>query len=214
MVVPKLVDHDQRRLELSAAVWTIAATRGLHAASLREVAAQAGVSMGTVQHYFGTRDGMIHSACRYMVELAAAGMRELAAGSPRPDSPRTIVRSLALQTLPGSDAERAGAGVWYAFVAHSLLDPRLAAIIRTAWTKARRLVAEQLTAARAVGDVRGGIDPDAAAAELLALIDGLVPRLIVGDLDPDRATALVDAHLDRLFATPVDQDVVRGDRPS
>ncbi|NLZ97477.1 MAG: TetR family transcriptional regulator, partial [Micrococcus sp.] len=50
--MPKIVDHEQRRRELAQAIWSIIALRGLSAVTLRSVAAEAGVSMGTVQHYF------------------------------------------------------------------------------------------------------------------------------------------------------------------
>ncbi len=109
--MPKWVDHGERRRHIAEAVWRIAASRGLEAVSLREVAAEAGVSMGRVQHYFKTKDRMILFACEYMVELAGRGARELIAASPDPDAPRSILRSVCLQTLPLDEEHRAGASV-------------------------------------------------------------------------------------------------------
>ncbi|MGO8957818.1 MAG: TetR family transcriptional regulator [Streptosporangiaceae bacterium] len=53
--MPKQVDHQQRRWHIGEAVLRLIATRGLEAARLRNVAAEAEVSMGTVQHYFTSR---------------------------------------------------------------------------------------------------------------------------------------------------------------
>ncbi len=199
--MPKVVDHEQRRHELSEAVWAVVATRGLAAVSLREVAAEAGVSMGTVQHYFGTREHMVRFACRRLVDLAGEGLASLVRQAPQAArvSPREVIRLVGVQTLPATDAERAGAGVWQAFVTHALLDPGVAAVVREAWEGARRLVAGELERARAGGQLREGVEPVPSANGVLVLLDGLVPRLVLGDLAPREALQIVDDHLDRLF---------------
>lgn len=192
--MPRRVDHEQRRRHIAEAVWVIAATRGLEAASLRDVAAQAEVSMGMVQHYFGSKEQMLLYACRHLVERAEEGQRELEASSPEPGSPRSVIRSIALQSLPLDEPQRLGASVWYAFLARSVVDGELAAVIRGAWAGTHAAVAHQLRAA--LGD---DVDADEAADELVALIDGLVSHVLVGDYSNDRAVAAVDAHLVRVL---------------
>jgi AcrR family transcriptional regulator len=54
--VPRRVDHAQRRRQIGEALLRIAHTRGLQAASMREVAAEAGVSLRLVQYYFHTKE--------------------------------------------------------------------------------------------------------------------------------------------------------------
>ena len=68
--MPRQVDHGQRRLQIARAVWSVMATRGLDAVSLRSVAAEAGISMGRVQHYFRSKDAMILHACEAMAQAA------------------------------------------------------------------------------------------------------------------------------------------------
>jgi AcrR family transcriptional regulator len=43
--VPKRVDHEERRRQIADALLRAAAARGLHATGMREVAAEAGVSL-------------------------------------------------------------------------------------------------------------------------------------------------------------------------
>ena len=50
------------------ALWRITRRQGWDAISLRNVAAEAGVSMGMVQHYFTTKDQML----RFAVEIGRA----------------------------------------------------------------------------------------------------------------------------------------------
>ena len=57
--MPKRVDHEERRRQIADALLRTAATRGLHAAGMREVAAEAGVSLRLVQYYFGTKEELL-----------------------------------------------------------------------------------------------------------------------------------------------------------
>ncbi|MBF6290125.1 TetR family transcriptional regulator [Nocardia cyriacigeorgica] len=48
--MPRTVDHVQRRAQLADAVVAVAAREGLHAVTIRAVAAEAGVSLRFVQY--------------------------------------------------------------------------------------------------------------------------------------------------------------------
>ena len=43
--MPKIVDHDQRRIELVDATWRIIARLGIESATMREIALEAGLSL-------------------------------------------------------------------------------------------------------------------------------------------------------------------------
>ncbi|NUP73233.1 MAG: TetR family transcriptional regulator, partial [Sinomonas sp.] len=60
--MPKIVDHDQRRLELVDALWRIVAERGLDGATMREIAAEAGFANGALKPYFPTKDRLLDFA--------------------------------------------------------------------------------------------------------------------------------------------------------
>ena len=48
------------------------ATRGLHAATMRTVAAEAGVSVSTVQHYFPTKERLLFAGLEHLAALTTA----------------------------------------------------------------------------------------------------------------------------------------------
>lgn len=200
--MPKIVDHDQRRRELAQAIWTIIALRGLNAVTLRSVAAEAGVSMGTVQHYFRTKDQMILFACQHMVDLAQAGASSLLEKSHHPDEPESIIRAVMHQTLPVDEQQRFGSAVWLAFVAHAIVDDELAEIIRHAWSGMHEILANQLRAAQQFGKVSDDVDIEREALSLATVADGLVQHAVVGQISADDALAVIDHHLNRLFAKP------------
>src|SRR5690242_5836375 len=66
--MPKRVDHDERRRQLTEALLRIASTRGLQAVSMREVAAEAGVSLRLVQYYVTDKQTLLRFG---LAELAA-----------------------------------------------------------------------------------------------------------------------------------------------
>ena len=75
--MPKRVDHEERRRQIADALLRTAATRGLHAAGMREVAAEAGVSLRLVQYYFGTKEELMLFAMQQLAALNRATARAL-----------------------------------------------------------------------------------------------------------------------------------------
>jgi AcrR family transcriptional regulator len=53
--MPKLIDHEVRRLELVEAAWRVILRDGAGRVSVRAVAAEAGVSAGSLRHLFPTQ---------------------------------------------------------------------------------------------------------------------------------------------------------------
>ena len=59
--MPRRVDHVERRAHITAALLRIAATRGLQAVTMREVAAEAGLSLRLVQYYMNDKQTGLNS---------------------------------------------------------------------------------------------------------------------------------------------------------
>ena len=57
--MPKIVDHDERRLELVDATWRIIARLGIEGATMREIATEAGFANGALKPYFPTKDTLL-----------------------------------------------------------------------------------------------------------------------------------------------------------
>ncbi|AUI58755.1 TetR/AcrR family transcriptional regulator [Amycolatopsis sp. BJA-103] len=190
--MPKRVDHEERRRQIAAAVRRIAADRGLEAVSLNEVAAEAGISKGFVQHYFASRDDML----RYAATTLRGGVEERIATAGEPG-----VRDLLVALLPLDDAARNGALVANAFLVRALKDPEIAGHFRTGHGQLRDAVAAMLSAARDDGALVSTVDPRAEAVSLLALVSGLGDAVLLGYQTGEEAIALIDLHLSRITAT-------------
>lgn len=185
-VMPRVVDHEERRWEIVFALWLVIAQQGIEGVSLRQVAAEAGVSMGRIQHYFGTKDALVLAGCTALVDRAYGGYQETADAAPR-----DRLLHVMTQQIPRDDAGRIGVSVWYAYVAKSINH----AAVRQVLAEARR--GAEVECARLIGADSGAGAEEALtrARRLLALADGLTLRVLVGDLEPAEAVAMLEAEV-------------------
>jgi AcrR family transcriptional regulator len=195
--LPRQVDHEARRQRIADAVCRVAARQGLEGASLRHVAAEAGVSMGQVQHYFTTKDEMLLFAFHTLSARVERRLGATARSLVQPPSTRAVLRALLVAMVPADDEGRFEAPLWVAFLARAVVEPRLAGPLRDGALIA--FAADRLRSAQEAGEVPRSLDPELEATSLFALADGLMIRTL---LDPDHAgTALaaIDYQLDRIF---------------
>ena len=185
--MPKRVDHEERRRLIAAAVRRIAADRGLEAVSLGEVAAEAGISKGLVQHYFPTKDAML----RYATGTLRDHVEQRVTGG---------LRDTVVALLPLDDASRDQALVANAFLVRALKDEEIADRFRTGHTQLSAALAAMVAAAQETGELAAGLDPAQEADLLLAVVAGLGDAVLLGHRTPEDAIALVDHHLSRLAA--------------
>lgn len=183
--MPKQVDPHERRTLLADALLRVAAGRGLMDVSLRQVAAEAGVTAGMVQHYFRTKDEMMVFA---LDVVSARVQARLEADPTTHDGPRALVRALLVQLLPIDDDRVLEGRVAIAFHAYAASRPAVATRLREDTRGMRAMIAEQVPA-------DGPLDPESAATGLLSLVEGLAVHVLGGHVTADHAVATLDAHL-------------------
>lgn len=189
--MPRQVDHAQRRHEIAEALWRVVADQGVHAVSLRHVAAEAGVSMGLVQHYFSSRNEMILFAMDVIAERVT---REYTAALEELDDPgpRDRVRLLLGQWLPLDDRRTPDARSMFAYMMDGP-DARLGDWAREGVEQLRAGVVAEVTAAGHASD------PQLATTILLALADGLTAHVQSGQLSRREAVTALESGLDTAF---------------
>ena len=201
--MPKRVDHEERRRQIADALLRTAATRGLHATGMREVAAEAGVSLRLVQYYFGTKEELLLAAMQHLAAqfgergMARIGRLKESEGAVRPCD---VIAAILTEALPADDERRTFTVLYTAYFALSLTDPALAIapLVRNS-DVVINVVAAQLRAAQAAGDTPAHLDPDLEAVSLLAMSAGLGTSVLGGQSSVDQAQAVIDYNLHRLF---------------
>ncbi|MER5615101.1 TetR/AcrR family transcriptional regulator [Streptomyces sp. NPDC002215] len=196
--MPKQVDHRERRETIARALWRAVEQRGIAHASVREVAQEAGISHGAVQHYFATREEMLVFAMDFASEQTsrrvAEGVRELG----NPPHPRDMLRVMIAEMLPLHPDARATSRMSAAYVLEALHNENIHARARDGLAQGRDLI-EQIVR-QAISDGHIGPDHDPATeTDLLLALTGLTPLIELGVIEPAEALTAVDQHLDRLF---------------
>jgi AcrR family transcriptional regulator len=206
--MPKIVDPTQRRRDLVDAVLRVVHRDGLEHASVRNVAQEAGLSMGSLRHYFTTQSELMAFAFQTVIERIEC---RLAALTPDPNPRRRAERTL-VELLPLDAERRTENAVWLAFTARAAVDPALRAFSDEGYDALRggchRMLADLSAAGLAPADV------PAEAERLHALLDGLA---IHAAMRPDLHTAkslaaAVARHLDALASERADGPASGPDR--
>jgi AcrR family transcriptional regulator len=193
------VDHDARRREIADAVLRLAATEGLESVSLRHVAAEAGISMGRVQHYFRSKDEMLVFAFEHQSRQHEERVVEKLNAAGRPPTIRDVVRTVMVEILPTDEWSRASWLAGIAFFIRAMSDERMAAVVAAGGPGAIEFFADRLTTARDAGELAPGADPRQEAVLLWSLVDSQASAIVIGGRTPAEAVATVDYHLGRLF---------------
>ncbi|MFC5747282.1 TetR/AcrR family transcriptional regulator [Actinomadura rugatobispora] len=191
--MPKVVDPAARREEVAAAVWRVVRRDGLDRASVRNVAAEAGLSMGSLRHYFGTQSELLNFTLHLIIERIEARIARIGPEA----GPRERAERILGEVLPLDEERAAENQVWLAFNARALVDPELRALCEKAHDV---LHAGCRELARALAP---GSDVELETDRLHALVDGLA---VHAAMRPERATptrmrAALTRHLDALGDT-------------
>jgi AcrR family transcriptional regulator len=178
--VPRQVDHEQRRREVTAAATELVVTQGRAALTVRNVAEAVGCSTKVVSHYFDDMADLLHATYTTAASRARARVEAVVAADP------TDVQGVIEALLPLDAARRRDWTIWFAFWTEALTSAALGADQRA---RARGTTARLATMLRALlADERLGADVDIAVAarRLGALVPGVAGQAM---FDPTTWTA-------------------------
>lgn len=181
--MPRAVDpqeHERQRRRIAEALWRLVERAGLEAVSLRDVAAEAGVSMGRVQHYFAGKDEMLLFGLRMAQERL--GNRIEARVDDLDGEPRTgdVLRAILEELLGEHPDTRQALRVCVAFSGKAASDPAVAAVLTDGDDDIRALAAAAVREAQAAGRADPGLSPEREADLLLTLATSFGTEVALG----------------------------------
>jgi AcrR family transcriptional regulator len=196
--MPKVVDAEMRRHELAEATARLIARGGLEAVTMRDVATEAGLTTGSVTHYFsGKRELLL-----FTLNSSLARRRERRRSAAQA-GPVQALRTSLEGALPLDAERRRHWMVTIAFCTVAAGDAELAAAQRDAYREFRDTVAEQLVAC--------GLTARHASREaerLIAVVDGVAVQALFDaeSWPPARQSAML---ADAIASVPVGNDSSR-----
>ena len=167
---------------------------------MREVAAEAGFSTGSVTHYFADKQDVLVETLR----ASLRGRRQRQRWSSDADPVMMLRGSLEAAMVLDDDA-RLHWLVTTSFCAHATADDRLAGEQQAAYRGFRDFVVGLVRAAQSRGSIDGELDARFVGEHLIAVADGIAVQALFDPASwpPDRQRA----HLDRAMGEYVAQDM-------
>lgn len=182
--MPKIVDHDKQRMLVAEAAWRIIRRDGMEQASVRNIAEEAGISVGSMRHYFSTQSELLLYAMNLVSERVSKRIQQMSFDG----SPMDNMKCLLLEFLPNTDEKLAEMEVWYAFTAKSKTDPALKELADTVYDELRQAVGSVITYLIKLNLSRPDLDKELEIERLYAMVDGLGIHTV---LRPDQMNAKV-----------------------
>ncbi|MCC6224603.1 MAG: TetR family transcriptional regulator C-terminal domain-containing protein [Thermoleophilia bacterium] len=164
-----------RRPQILDAAARVIARRGVTGLRLADVAEEAGVSVGSIQHYFGTRERLLSEAFAHELERALERWAAPADGSG--DAWGRLVALVDIVLEPRTFRERWTR--WLQFWAAYARDARLRRALGRAYDLWRRPFARAFQEGIDSGEFRPALPVDVLADRAVALFDGLVLQVLL-----------------------------------
>lgn len=196
--MPKIVDHEAQRAAFAAAAMRLIARHGLEGVTMRSVAAEAGLSYGSLFHYFESKDDLLMHAVRHSMAEQTRRVNEFQEANAGLAALEQLLCDDAITDAASRDAWL----VWLTFLYKAALQPAFARLhteLIDGWLgRFRRL----LTDAQLMGEIAAGLDVDFEARALWVYSAGIGQ---MGLLDPQRLPPelqkrMIAAYLERLRA--------------
>jgi len=194
--LPKIVDWEERRNLVLAATWRVIARDGLTRATIRSIAAEAGLSSGIIQHYFEDKSDILssalllsHSRIGERMVRASAGLKGLEA-----------IRAIMLEAMPLEEAQLLEAQIEVSFWGHVLDNPALRGILRTEYDTFWERLSDELDNAAAMGELKPDVDTAQVVRHLIVIVDGLSADRVLYPVkvEPEQQVELLDAYLESI----------------
>jgi DNA-binding transcriptional regulator YbjK len=176
-----------RRTEILDAALRVLAEHGMRGLTHRAVDAAAGIAAGSTSYYFRSRSALVEGCVHRLLEIDEANEVPAVAAAP----PAQLVDAIVAVAVAMVTTQRHRTLARYELSLAGAREPHLRAALVAGGDAIRALAAGPLA-------VAGVADPAAAAAELAALLDGLVfTALVRGPHDPAALAAWVRPPVER-----------------
>ncbi|QYR23930.1 TetR family transcriptional regulator C-terminal domain-containing protein [Paenibacillus sp. sptzw28] len=195
--MPKIVNHQERKEKIAEAAWQVIRREGLDGITVRRVADELGISLGSLRYYFDSQNELIAYSMRLISQRANERIQKL----PFKGEPRHDIELIIAEITPLDEERTLESEVWLAFAGKAVSDPDIRALSREVHDELhagfRRMIDHLI--ARSV--TKEGINAEFETKRLHALVDGLVvhhttfPELFVRE----ELMAVVSYHLDDIL---------------
>jgi AcrR family transcriptional regulator len=194
--------HQRRSREtrelILAAAYRVVSRRGYGGATVEEIVEEAGASMGALYYHFPNKEALFKSLLR---EHAHRTMHALAS-LPPPATFREAIDGLVAFWIDHIRSEAASRPLTLEFWAQATRAEWARDEVRASFDQFRSAIAAMLRIGQEAGLVRRELDPESAAAVIVAALEGVSLQCAIDDrVDIDAIRAPLTAFIERFIAT-------------
>jgi len=173
--MPKIVDHNERKIKIAEATWNVIVREGLENASVRKIASEANLSVGSLRHYFPSQSDLF----LFSMELVSERVRKRIENKNDDKPPLELFQEASLEVLPIDEDRKIEMEVWLVFSAKTLVDRRLEELSKNVFSQMRTGIEKIINSLDSLQLLKEDVDLHVEAIRLHALIDGLATHHIL-----------------------------------
>jgi len=194
--MPKIVDHDAQRDKFAHAAMSLIARNGLEGVTMRAVAAEAGLSYGSLFHYFESKDELLMFAVRQLMARQTQRVNDYSSRY----AGLSALEHLLCDDAISNDSSRDSWMVWMTFLYKAALQDSFAEMNAELIGEWLSRIRDLLADAQGAGEIGESVDVDLEALAVWAYSAGIGQ---LGLLHPEWLPAgkqkrLISAYLDKL----------------
>jgi len=194
--MPKIVDHDEKRKQIAEAAWNIIRKEGVEKASIRRVAAEAGMSSGALRHYFSTQDEMLLFIMNYYLEEG----KKRSQNKEWSENPVQAVEEVLLELVPIDEEKKIETSVWWILALRSVTSDTIKDKKDEMTDGTYELANSMIEILALKGVLSDSMNAELEKSRLTALIEGLsIHALLRPDVySPEKVKEVIRYHLETL----------------
>jgi AcrR family transcriptional regulator len=174
--MPKKVDQTQRKNQIATATWHVIVEKGIDKVSIQQIANRANISVGLVQHFFSSKNQLIHYSMNLVLDRM--GERATTRSNAFIGTKEEKLRKLMKFIIPTNHEEMMEAKVWLAFLGISFSSPEMMELSRKMDNYTRYLMGMILDLMKSLGYITPDCNKDFELEILYGFIDGLVVHVL------------------------------------
>ncbi|MGE6258302.1 TetR/AcrR family transcriptional regulator [Heyndrickxia sporothermodurans] len=194
--MPKIVDHEKQKELLAEATWRVIIRDGMEQATVRKVAEEAKMSVGSMRHYFSTQSELYTYSMNLVTERVKNRIQALQFNGP----PLMDMKKILTEILPMDEERKIEMEVWLAFNTKALTDPSLRSLSQKVYMELKAAITKIVNSMFNLGFTHSKMNIELEIERLYALIDGLALHGIQEPtkMPPSLIEAVVMYHLESM----------------
>ncbi len=199
--MPKVVDHDKKRVEIAQATWAAVQSVGVENLTLRDITVEAGFTTGVLTHYFRDKNSVLRFsftiACRKVFERILKTNKST-------DSELVCLRNAMTEVLPDPKQLESIAFVSMCFGIRNSTDQLLVEEYKANRNEYRDLLKQYIANSIKTGEIPYTRKTESILDLILAVVDGVCIESLLNpeDYTKKRCTRIIDSMIERLKFSP------------